>query len=261
MRNMSEFSQIEDNLFHIIGSYARSVRYTSRGGHLCPVCGGLKDSLYSCCAMCKKLYDQAHRVHGGVADIVRIGYYAPKYTQMYSTMFNYKDFRENDVRVIVSILADTLITHYTDMVALCGSVPTAWATIPSHMDSKRFGKPHPLNIIMKSVMKSTGIPELTLECVTRKSEGGIRKGYDNTAFVLSLRDEVDLSHVLLVDDSWTSGHSIQSTAGAVKLAGAQFVTAYCIARIIDEDFWKHRLDSSIIEGFNSLSFEPHNPWL
>lgn len=37
-------------------------------------------------------------------------------------------------------------------------------------------------------------------------------------------------HVLVVDDTWTTGASIQSAAAALKLAGAESVTGLCAAR-------------------------------
>lgn len=44
------------------------------------------------------------------------------------------------------------------------------------------------------------------------------------------RSAVEGRHVLVVDDTWTSGSSIQSAAAVVKLAGAASVTGLCVAR-------------------------------
>lgn len=42
--------------------------------------------------------------------------------------------------------------------------------------------------------------------------------------------------VLLVDDTWVTGGSVQSAAGALKSAGAGPVGVLVIARLIDEDY-------------------------
>jgi len=51
--------------------------------------------------------------------------------------------------------------------------------------------------------------------------------------------EMDGATVLLIDDTWVSGGSVQSAAGALKAAGAGAVGAMVIARLIDQDYGDH----------------------
>jgi orotate phosphoribosyltransferase len=51
----------------------------------------------------------------------------------------------------------------------------------------------------------------------------------------ALRD-LDNEDVLLVDDTWTTGGSVQSAAGALKAAGAGVVGALVIGRHVHQDF-------------------------
>ena len=42
--------------------------------------------------------------------------------------------------------------------------------------------------------------------------------------------------MLLIDDTWVSGGSVQSAAGALKAAGAGAVGVVVFARLIDQDY-------------------------
>ncbi|WP_146134810.1 ComF family protein [Actinopolyspora mortivallis] len=59
------------------------------------------------------------------------------------------------------------------------------------------------------------------------------------------RERVRGKHVLVVDDTWTSGAKMQSAAVALSDAGAAQVTALCVARWCRYDWPDHRelLDS------------------
>ena len=48
------------------------------------------------------------------------------------------------------------------------------------------------------------------------------------------------AHVLVVDDTWTTGSKAQSAALAVRAAGAAFVTVLCVARWCRYDWPDHR---------------------
>ncbi|OTA27299.1 hypothetical protein B9G54_01910 [Alloscardovia macacae] len=255
------FRDREEDFRLVVGSFAHAARYASRYDHLCPSCSGLKSEKYKECFTCISLQKQALQLNGGLADATYFGFYAVKGTQMYRTMFQYKIPRMNDVRIVASILEDTFITHYDDFIQEMGESPTAWATIPSQTDSRRYGRPHPLRIIAKSIFSQIGIPEVILECDSAKSDySGNRRGYSPDIFHVSGGVDETNGHVLLIDDSWTTGHSIQSAAGALKQSGIQRVTAFCIARIIDGEYWEKQLGSEVFSVFSNLPFEPHNPW-
>lgn len=67
-----------------------------------------------------------------------------------------------------------------------------------------------------------------------------------------------LDHVLLIDDSYTTGSSIHSCAGALKRAGAREVSGYAIARLVRESYCPDSLMKSFRRG---IVFEPrYCPW-
>lgn len=60
-------------------------------------------------------------------------------------------------------------------------------------------------------------------------------------------DRVRDEHVLLVEDTWTTGSKVQSAAVALHDAGARLVTVLCVARWCKDDWPDHQqlLDSCV----------------
>ncbi|MET7768072.1 phosphoribosyltransferase [Nocardia sp. NPDC005366] len=72
------------------------------------------------------------------------------------------------------------------------------------------------------------------------------------------RQRVQGKHVLIVDDTWTTGASAQGAAIAVKTAGAATATILCIARWLRWDWDDHRtLIDSLGDGFDVLRCPVH----
>ncbi|TQC49832.1 phosphoribosyltransferase [Rhodococcus sp. WS4] len=68
------------------------------------------------------------------------------------------------------------------------------------------------------------------------------------------RSAVDGKHVLIVDDTWTKGTTMQSAAIAVKRAGARAVTALCVDRWLRWDWPVHR---TFLESLHN----PYDPFI
>ena len=60
-------------------------------------------------------------------------------------------------------------------------------------------------------------------------------------------------HFLLVDDTWTTGGHVQSAAGALKRAGAGYVTTLVLARWIDPA-WDNT--TAVIRDHLNADFDP-----
>jgi adenine/guanine phosphoribosyltransferase-like PRPP-binding protein len=97
--------------------------------------------------------------------------------------------------------------------------PSAVAVVPSGQ-----GRPgaHPLVGLVRSC---AGLRMVRLSVAARE----IHTRGVNPAWVL-VRDPVAGSDVLVVDDTWVSGGSAQSTAAALKLAGARRVAVVVLGR-------------------------------
>ena len=248
-----------------MGSYAPCVVYSSIQNHVCPLCGGPKNASYSLCLACDAEAQQARALRpGGVrlADTVRFGHYACKDGQMYRVMQGYKNATnpaaaeyQTDIKYIA---ADALAVHYPCIGRLTGSMPTAWATIPSTQSSRNYGKPHTLTNLVKPFMAQPGIPQLYLHA----NAGQMHNRIEPQVFSLAPESQhLNLAHVLLIEDSWASGATVQSVAAMLRLHGAAYITVYCMARIIDLDWIASNLDSDVAKGFRHLRYKDQCPWL
>ncbi|MBO3084102.1 ComF family protein [Cellulomonas fengjieae] len=63
-----------------------------------------------------------------------------------------------------------------------------------------------------------------------------RRGYEPGAYVVPDPRLVAGRAILLVDDTWTTGATLRSTAGALKLAGAASVVAFTLGRQLSPGF-------------------------
>lgn len=259
---MLSYSIFEEQFTSLVGSYMRTTLYQSPGNHVCSVCCGLKQEDDVLCYQCGKTKRDAERAHAPLADIVRIGYYAvqdkPSYEQFCSTMYRYKDKQyQEDMNVIRYILTDAFIIHWESLIRLSSGVtPTAWAIVPSSKRSIRYGQAHPLHAVLRTLFDACNLPEVRLKSLSVK-----KREFNPHAFAIDTCNHVNLSHVILVDDSWASGNSVQSAASILKQTGASLVTIYCISRIIDLGYWKEKLPPSVITGFLKRDFNnDHDPW-
>lgn len=260
--------QLELAKFEHMGSYARSVVYHSTRDHVCKVCAGPKGAKYQLCKACWDAKKQASDQGILLADTIRFSHYAYKGEQMYRVMQGYKNTADPAVKEyqkdIKYIAAEALAVHYPCIAKCTGSRPrprplTAWATIPSTKSSRNYGKPHHiLTDLVSSFMDRTGIQQLHLQAEAEKEHNVINP----QAFSLVSDDQQpDLKHVLLVEDSWASGATVQSAAAMLRLQGATYITVYCMARIIDLSRVEHALGKDIADGYRKLSYRVRCPWL
>jgi hypothetical protein len=100
--------------------------------------------------------------------------------------------------------------------------PSAVAVVPSGQ-----GRPgaHPLAGLVRS---SVALPVVRLSVVPREIHTrGVNPGW------VRVGDPVAGADVLVVDDTWVSGGSAQSTAAALKLAGARRVAVVVLGRHVN----------------------------
>lgn len=245
----------ERSLATTVGSFAQNVIYHSTKDHVCPVCGGAKDDRYPYCVSCG-----AHRrsqYRDRLADMVRIFAYAPMggpgdaSSQMTRYMYRYKENRPDSGlarAAVTEILVTELVLHWACIRDLSdGVAPTAWDTIPSTTSSPRVHVEHPLHCIVRQVLP--GVPEVGLRATGAKS----RSLSPDLFRVVGEYAPDMLRHVLLIDDTWTTGGNMQSAAVALKDVGARRVTAFCVARILNYGFCA-TLGDNVERGFRSLGF-------
>lgn len=107
---------------------------------------------------------------------------------------------------------------------ILGTPVTAWATVPS-LPPKPGQPDHALNKIVRKLARS-GATEVVLQAST-----SVRNPRAVSADHFSVAEGSPLEeHVLLVDDTWTSGGHATSAALALRAAGASRVSVLALAR-------------------------------
>lgn len=259
---LAAYARFEQSMGWRLGSYAKTVIYRSAKHHVCPTCGGPKRDSTSLCYSCTSLRQQAEALGVAhlMADRVRIANYAIKFDQMYRVMDGYKrnrpESKEDYCETLKYVLGDALVVHWSCLTHTSdGVMPSAWATIPSTTTSERYGQPHPLNGLVSPMLNKT-IPEVKLLANEQK-----HRAIATSTFSLdgSYSDET-LRHVLLIDDTWTSGGTAESASIMLKQSGAQRVTIYCLARIIDLDYCSRMIGQSVSDGYKQLTYRNGCPW-
>lgn len=100
----------------------------------------------------------------------------------------------------------------------------SWATIPS---LRKIGSAHPVRKILTDEIA----PGAEIEIAANPPIERPRDVVPNNYLVQS--PVVEGSHVMIIDDTWTSGSHAQSVSAAPKAAGAGVVSILTVARWID----------------------------
>lgn len=133
----------------------------------------------------------------------------------------------------------------------------AWQAATFVPSAKRPGKEHPVSAVAASVHqlhpqqpqpadKFLITPGPGIDATPRMVRA------DRFLIPEQSRPIVEGRHVLVVDDTWTSGSKIQSAAVALKRAGAVRVTALCVARWLS---WKSDKQREFIRSLD----RPYDP--
>lgn len=237
---------------------------TTAGGYLrntiyepyvtCSVCATPVDG-YDLCYQCLM-----HARSGlGIADRVATIVYAQESSasgqrdQTYLAMFGYKANRpqQSHVAVVRSLAALGVRGHATCDLTLAGDPPEfRWVTVPSTRNPERV---HPLHELVSGLF----VPGYELPV---RSAPGAAKTRGLQPENCEISDAIPPgTHVLVIEDSWVTGGSAQSTAIAVREAGAQSVSILAIARVLKPDF--HTTADFLRAGRLTSDFDPTIcPW-
>lgn len=194
------------------GLFLRNVQW--RPDITCDVCAGIPGLGYSRCLKCNGRTGQP-----GLVDQLGFVTYAWPDGQAGHTMHAYKEGGETTHQLVVALLWYAVVAHWSCIPTFAGSYPGAWSYVPSL--TGRRGQ-HPLEAIASQVMGS--VPHVALEAARSSNSA---RAFDPGHFTVK---QPPPEHVLLLDDTWTSGGHLQSASAALKAAGANQVTGLVIAR-------------------------------
>jgi hypothetical protein len=169
-----------------------------------------------------------HRGRGGLADPIAFLTYAIAGQESGHLMRGYKSPRPvTEHRQVVGLLLRVALAgHAACAGILAGRPVTHWAAVPSLP-----ARPdeHPLRGL---VLGHAPGSEVTLQAAARAQRPReVNPGH------FTCGDSLDAgAHVLLIDDTWTTGGHAQSAALALRQAGATRVSALIVARWLTDDY-------------------------
>jgi predicted amidophosphoribosyltransferase len=141
-------------------------------------------------------------------------------------MRGYKDpnFPEGAHWQTVALLAALgLNGHINCPGKILGTPVSAWATVPS-LPAKP--SDHPLNDIVRRLARQGAI-ELVLQGAARATNP---RAINADHFIVVNGSAAAGRHVLLADDTWTSGGHVTSAAMALRASGCEFISVLVLAR-------------------------------
>ena len=237
------------------GSYLHNVAPGRPG--LCSVCSTPVSEGYVRCLRCSQIGPPPGRLGRSpeLADRVAFLTYAVEGGQAYSVLRGYK---MPSVQDRYWTAAATWVVWFLTRHGACVQTLTGmrsdwmWATVPSAR-SGRAGE-HPLHLIVRQIWGATHAEAPLRLAVSAETQG---RGYAPSKFVAERIPPS--SHVILIDDSWTTGANVQSAATALKAAGAGQVSAMVLARLLN-DSWEPTREFLASGGLRS-PFDPNAcPW-
>jgi predicted amidophosphoribosyltransferase len=212
-----------------------------RDGQTCAVCATPVSGRQRCFTC------DLQRQNDGLADAAAFLTYAVGGQQSGYVMRGYKapePLREH--RTIVTLLAYTGLARHARCCAVLAGLPvTHWATVPSLP-----AKPgeHPFHQLIARLAPGQEIQLRAAQSV--EYARAVNSGHFAIDALLPPG-----SHVLLMDDTWTSGGHAQSAALALHRAGATRVSLLVVARWISRQYGDNR-------GFlRELAKRPYDPEL
>lgn len=137
-------------------------------------------------------------------------------------MRNYKNPYPGSAYTTVALLAALALRGHSRCAASLLDQPvSAWATVPSLPPKD---SPHALNKIVRSLSRR-GSTEIVLSGIANPANPREVNGAHFT-----VHNPQTGGHVLLIDDTWTSGGHALSAALALRTAGAEYVSVLALAR-------------------------------
>jgi hypothetical protein len=195
------------------------------GPGVCRTCFNLTDG-YDRCWAC---------AHGGDAlDLLLPISYSVRGGQLHHALASYKrtpaHWYEPFGRQLAAVLWRFLAGHEA-CVARAAGVPgfALVTTAPSGQPLRDDG--HPLHAIVGAMVGPTRDRHRRL---VRRTRPGTAHRYDPDGLAVS--EPLDGRPVLIIDDMWTTGATVQATAAALKRAGAGAVAAVVIGRHINPEW-------------------------
>ncbi len=188
----------------------------------------------------------------GIADLVVPLAYGISGMQSGKMLRHYKDDYSKEVRdshtsIIGKALFLGIALHQKCIARTVGLDIGVRLTIPSLKGRDGI---HPFEKIASDMNAVHAAPHLVASAGATSA-----RDVDGTKFQLDLPSQVAGQHVLLLDDTWTTGSRTQSAALAVRAAGATAVSVLVVGRWLEPNFGHNR------KFIREKLTDDYDPWL
>jgi hypothetical protein len=220
MASAHELLEYKQFLVAYGGGYLRNTLRDS--GYTCSYCTGIPGNPdFASCYQCGNKYAYSSET----SDLRGFVSYGWDNSQSATVMYGYKDAISNRQaqRLVTVMLFYALHEHLACASEPPNGPPTMWATVPS---LRQRGHPQVLHTMTASLLRN--MPEAQMAPSTDVSSPRSLRPEN-----FAVASPVIGMHVLLIDDTWTTGGHAESAAAALKRAGAARVTLLVLARWLD----------------------------
>ncbi len=198
-------------------------------GHSCERCLGPVGAGYRTCVPCNRLFSTAPaELRGASISITTAVAPSPWYSRLIAYKTVFKDENGLNLAALLSVFYSEHEGRFTTQL---GGAPTLVAVVPSKRG--RAFEHQPLRKAVSAIMALREKVQDVIRYVPRQSSA--RQQFTPEVFQCP-RDLVG-ERILLIEDTWTSGATAVSAAGALLNAGAEAVGIVAIARKVDAEFW------------------------
>jgi hypothetical protein len=166
----------------------------------------------------------------------------------YSWLLTYKEFHPERGDAIVALAYEYAHVHSVSVASLLGGAPSRWTIVPSKRGHTFASQPFRRTLSRVGVLADRLSETLRL----RPGQRIDRKEYKPQAF--DCVSPVAGQRVVLLEDTWVTGATAVSAAGALLQAGAATVSIMPVARMVEKSFWAE--DHPYLVNM----IRPYDPW-
>jgi len=220
MASLEELAGYKDFLVAYGGGYLRNTRWDSQ--YTCNYCTGVPGNPdFPSCYQCGNEYAYSAET----SDLRGFVSYGWDQSQSATVMYGYKDAVGNRQaqRLVNLLLFYSLHQHLGCAADRRYGQPALWSVVPS---LRQRGHPQVLHEMTAGLLRN--MPQAAM---TASADVHSARSFRPENFVVGT--PVTGHHVLLIDDTWTTGGHAESAAAALKRAGAARVTLLVLARWLD----------------------------
>lgn len=193
-------------------------------GETCDECFGIVSN-YSRCWACKRLFDAAPSELRGMMVPMST---ARNPSPWYSKLVGYKHFEGENQLAVAALSHLFVVSHQGRIETLLGGAIDAITIVPSTRGKTFENQPLRHTLERSPFFRGKIVPLVSYRTGTTVP----RQTYTPGAFPCS-RDARG-ARILLVEDTWVSGSTAVSTAGALVEAGARAVVIATVARLVEK---------------------------